>query len=231
MKAPSLLGAAWLVLRKDLLIEWRTRARLNALLFFAFATLLMFSFALGPDTVMMRQHAGGYLWLGLLFSSMLALGESFRIEIENHALDGLKLVPTNARAIFLGKSLGNALVLWILSMVLVPITVALFDVKVVLGFPTLLLLLALGSLAIAAPGTMYSAIASNARGRDVLLPLLLFPILIPALLAAVKATQLVFQGDMEAHPQLPSWERLLVAFALIYWMIGFTLFPRLIEDD
>jgi heme exporter protein B len=228
-RMPGIFATTLIVLRKDLLIEWRTRARLNALIFFAVATLLMFSFALGPDTVMMRAHAAGYLWLGMLFSSVLSLGESFRIEAENLALDGIKLAPGDARAIFLGKALGNTLMLWMLGIVLLPVTIALFDVKVAMGIPKLIQVLLIGSMAISAPGTVYAAIASNARARDVLLPLLLFPILIPALLACVKASALIFEGDpME---QLGSWSRLLLSFNVVYWALGFVLFPRVIEDD
>lgn len=228
-RPPGLLGTVLIVLRKDLLIEWRTRARLNALVFFALATLLMFNFALGPDTVLMRAHAAGYLWLAILFSSVLSLGESFRIESENLALDGIRLAPGDARAIFLGKALGNTLILLLLSLVLLPAMVALFDVKIVLGVPRFIGILFIGALAISAPGTVYAAIATNARARDVLLPLLLFPILIPALLACVKASTLVIEGD--PMDQLGSWLRLLVGFVVVYWAMGFVLFPRIIEDD
>ena len=98
----GLVATMWAVIRKDLLIEWRTRARINALIFFAVATLLIFSFALGPDVTLLRKNAGGYLWLAILFASVLSLSESMRIEVENNALDGLRLAPANARAIFLG---------------------------------------------------------------------------------------------------------------------------------
>jgi heme exporter protein B len=223
----SLWRAAVIVLGKDLLIEWRTRTRLNALIFFALATLLLFSFALGPDTKLLERNAGGYLWLAILFSSVLALGESFRVEQENASLDGLVLVPADPRAIFLGKALGNALLLFVLSILVVPVMVVLFGVTVKLGLGVLAIVLALGCLAISAPGTVYAAIASNARARDVLLPLLLFPLLVPALLAAVKATSLALQGD--PMDQLGSWLGLLGSFNLIYWGLGFALFPRIIE--
>lgn len=243
---PGLLRATFILLRKDLLLEWRTRARVNALLFFAFATLLIFSFALGPDTRLLQRAAGGYLWLAILFSSVLALGESFRVEAENQTLDGLRLTPTDARAIFLGKALGNAALLFLLGWFLLPIMVALYDVSILPRAPGVpwfaevstaeiatqlgkyLLVLLLGCLSISAPGTVYSAIANNARARDVLLPLLLFPLIIPALLAAVKATGLVLGGD--PMNQLGSWLALLGAFDVIYWALGFTLFPRVIED-
>ncbi len=224
----SLLRSVGVLLGKDLLIEWRTRARLNALIFFALATLLLFSFAVGPDMKLLQRNAGGYLWLALLFASVLALGESFRVEQENHTLDGLRMVPADARAIFLSKALGNALLLVGLGVLLVPVMVALYGVKVVMGLGPLAATLVLGCMAISAPGTVYSAIASNARARDVLLPLLLFPLIIPALLASAKATTLVLQGD--PMDQLRSWFGLLFGFNLIYWGLGFALFPRVIED-
>jgi heme exporter protein B len=181
---------------------------------------------------------------------VLSLGESFRVESENAALDGLRMLPTNARAIFLGKAVGNALMIFALSLVLLPVMVAIYDVGFsgqqalyrilelklggvpihveVSGVTALLLCLLLGCLSISAPGTVYAAIATNARARDVLLPLLLFPMLVPALLADVKATALVLQGD--PMNQLPSWLGLLAGFNLIYWGLGFTLFPKVIED-
>jgi heme exporter protein B len=225
----SLVAGAMVVLYKDLLIEWRTRARMTALLFFALATLLLFSFALGPDVALLRRNAGGYLWLGILFASVLSLAESFRIETENLAMDGLRMAPVDARGVFLGKALGNTLMLWILSMVLLPVTIALYDVTILGSVWKLGGVMLLGCFGISAPGTVYAAMASSARARDVLLPLLLFPVLIPSLLASVKATGLMLNGDpME---QLGSWLSLLFAFNILYWGLGFALFPRIIEDD
>ena len=224
----GLLKTTLVLIRKDLLIEWRTRARLNALVFFAMATLLLFSFALGPDTKLLERNAGGYLWLAILFASVLSLGESFRVETENACLDGVRLAPADARAIFLSKALGNALLLLALGVVLVPVMVALYGVRIVTGVGDLASILVLGSLALSAPGTVYAAISSHARARDVLLPLLLFPLVIPALLSAAKGTTLVLQGD--PMQQLGSWQGLLLGFNLIYWGVGFVLFPRVIED-
>jgi heme exporter protein B len=225
---PGLLGTTWVLVRKDLLLEWRSRARANALFFFALATLLLFSFALGPDTTFLRRAAGGTLWLAILLASVLALGESFRVEQENAALDGLRMAPVDARALFLAKALANAVLLVLLGAVILPVLGALAGVGLTLGIGSLLGVLVLGCLAIAAPGTVYAAIASQARARDVLLPLLLFPLLIPALVAAAKATALVFEGDPML--QLDSWLGLLAGFDLVYWGLGFALFPRVVED-
>jgi heme exporter protein B len=227
-RPPGLLRTTWILVRKDLLLEWRTRARANALIFFALSTLLLFSFALGPDSTFLRRAAGGTLWLALLLASVLALGESFRVEQENAALDGLRLAPADARALFLAKALANTALLVLVGAVILPVLAALASVSVTLGFGRLAGVLALGCLAISAPGTVYAAIASHARSRDVLLPLLLFPLLIPAVVAAAKATSLVFEGDPML--QFGSWVGLLAGFNLVYWSLGFALFPRVVED-
>ena len=224
-----LLKAAWLVLRKDWQIEWRTRARLTALIFFSLSTLLLFSFAMGPDTEALRRHAPGYLWLALFFASVLSLGESFRIESENQALLGLILTPVEPRAIFLGKVFGNASLLFGLSLLLLPVAVALYDIDLSRAPLPLLLVLLLGSIGISAPGIVYSAISANARARDVMLPLLLFPVLVPLLLASVNATRFTLGPD--AQDQLPSWLKLLTAFDLIYLSVGFLVFPKVAEED
>jgi len=228
VRPPGLLGTTWTLVRKDLLLEWRTRARANALVFFALATLLLFSFALGPDTTILRRAAGGTLWLAILLASVLALGESFRVEQENAALDGLRLAPADARALFLAKSVANAVLLVLLGAIILPVLAALAGVTLVEGPLQMAAILVLGALAIAGPGTIYAAIASQARARDVLLPLLLFPLLIPALVAAAKATSLVFEGDPML--QFQSWLGLLGGFDLVYWSLGFILFPRVLED-
>jgi heme exporter protein B len=143
-------------------------------------------------------------------------------------MDGMRLAPADARAIFLSKALGNTLLLTALGALLVPVMVALYGVRIVTSVADLGLILLLGCLALSAPGTVYAAISSNARARDVLLPLLLFPLVIPALLSAAKATTLVLQGD-PMH-QFGSWLGLLGGFNLIYWGVGFLLVPRIIED-
>jgi heme exporter protein B len=130
--------------------------------------------------------------------------------------------------VFLSKALANTLLLVALAIVLVPVLIAILDVRIVLPWGSFLLVVVLGCLAISAPGTLYGAIASHARARDVLLPLLLFPILIPALVAAAKGTALVFEGDPMS--QSSSWLGLLAGFDLLYWGLGVALFPRVVED-
>ncbi len=224
----SLLAQVVAVARKDVLIEWRGRARINAVAFFGVTTLVLFSFAIGPDPISQTAHAGAYLWLALMLASVLALGESFRVETENEALEGLRLLPVHPMALFLGKALVNAAVLLGLSVSLLPLTAVLYSARLEENGATLLLVLTLGALGVAAPGTLYAAVASRARAREVLLPLLLFPLIIPVLMGAVKATTLLMLGDVMT--QVGSWLRLLAAFDIIYWTLCALLFARVIED-
>lgn len=224
----ELIRRALLVLRKDLLLQWRTRARFVAVLGFGVTTLLLFSFAVGPDTTVLRQHAAGYLWLAVLMASTLSLAESFRMEIHHGAMEALRLLPTDARALYYGKALANFAALALLGVLLIPFIVGLYDAHIVMGLPRLLAVIALGAAGLSAPGTLYATLAARARSSDVLLPLLLFPLLVPALLSAVKATALVLDGDpME---QLPSWGGLLFAFDVIYWSLCGLLYRFVVED-
>jgi heme exporter protein B len=219
--------ALW-IFRKDMVQQWRARSRLVAVGSFGLTTLLLFSFANGPDTTMLRANAAGYLWLALLLSSTLSLAESLRIEMQNGALEGLLLLPTDPRAIYYGKAFANLAVLAGLGFALVPMMVALYDVSIPMGVPRLFVVIALGCAGLVAPGTLYATLAARARGSDVLLPLLLFPLVVPALLSAVKATSLVLTGDPMG--QLQSWLGLLTAFNLIYWSLCGLLFGRVVED-
>lgn len=223
----GLLAATLTVIRKDALLEWRGRARLNATFFFALLTLLLFSFALGPSHQMQAKAAAGFLWLAIFLASILSLSESMRIEQENDALEGLRLIPINPKAVFLGKALVNTLFLFILGLVLVPAAIAIYDVPVELGLWRLTAVILGGCAGISAPGTLQAAIAVQARARDVLLPLLLFPILIPGLVAAVSATDLIFHGD--PLQRLSAWAAFLAGFVLIYWLLCTLLFGRVVE--
>ncbi|MFZ5482176.1 MAG: heme exporter protein CcmB [Myxococcota bacterium] len=223
-----MIAECWHVLRKDLLQEWRSRSRFGAVLCFGVITLLLFSFASGPDTSAMRANAAGYLWLGLLLMSTLSLAESFRVEQQNGAMEALLLLPTSPAAIYYGKALANLAVLAALGLCLVPVMVALYDASIPLGVHWLAAVITLGTAGLCAPGTLYAALAARARGKDVLLPLLLFPLVVPVLLSAARATSLVLAGDpME---QLRSWCALLLAFDAIYWSLCGLLFSYVVED-
>jgi heme exporter protein B len=214
-------------LRKELLLQWRTRAQAIAVFVFGATALLLFSFAIGPSAGLLRQYAAGFLWLGLLLSSTLTLSEAFHAEMENHALEGLLLLPVSPHILYYAKTLANTIQLVVLGIALVPVMVVLYDAGTT-RLLTILLIIILGSGGISAPGTLYSAMTSQARAKQTLLPLLLFPLIVPVLLAAVKATSLAILGDpME---QGRSWMLLLLCFNAIYWSLCGLLFDRVVED-
>jgi heme exporter protein B len=214
-------------LRKELLLQWRTRAQFMAVFVFGASALLLFSFAVGPNAEILRQFSAGFLWLGLLLSSTLTLAESFHAEMENRALEGLLLLPANPRALYYGKAIANWLQLVLLGSALVPVMVILYDAGT-LRLGSLLLVIALGTAALSAPGTLYAAMTAQVRSKQTLLPLLLFPLIVPALLASVKATSLIILGD--PMNQSKAWIELLIAFDAIYWSLCGLLFGRVVED-
>ena len=214
-------------LRKEFLLQWRTRGQLMAVFVFGAATLLLFSFGIGPNAEMLRTFSAGFLWLGLLLSSTLTLSESFHAEMENRALEGLLLLPSDPRALYYGKAIANWLQLSLLGCALVPVMVVLYDAGTT-QLPKLLLVILLGTAGLSAPGTLYAAMTAQLKAKQTLLPLLLFPLIVPALLASVKATSLVILGD--PMQQSRSWIALLGAFDLLYWSLCGLLYGRVVEE-
>lgn len=221
---------AWWIFRKDLLLEWRGRARSVSVVLFGVVTLVLFSFAVGPEAEPLRRGAAGFLTLALLLSSVLGLNESFRLEQEDRALEGLLLRPVEPMALFYGKALASTVLLLLLAPILVPAAVALYDLSPSpLGLLRLAGLWALTAAGLAAPGTLYAAITARLKAQDVALPLLLFPLVVPVLLGSVKAIDLVLTGD-PMH-QLRSWTLLLLGFNAIYWAVCGVLFSFAVEES
>jgi heme exporter protein B len=214
-------------LRKELLLQWRTRGQVMAVFVFGAATLLIFSFAIGPNAEALRTFSGGFLWVALLLASTLTLAESFHGEMENRALEGLLLLPSDARALFYAKAIANWLQLTLLGIALVPVMVVLYDAGTT-RLLTLLGIIVLGAAGLSAPGTLYAAMTAQVKAKQTLLPLLLFPLIVPALLSSVKATSYVILGDPMGQTQ--SWLVLLTSFDLIYWSLCGILYGRVIED-
>jgi heme exporter protein B len=214
-------------IRKEVLLQWRTRSEMVAVFVFGAASLLLFSFAVGPVAEALRQFSAGFLWLALLLSSTLTLSESFHTEMEHRALEGLLLLPASPRDFYYGKALANWLRLFVLGVALVPVMIVLYDAGT-LRIAELLLVIALGAAGLSAPGTLYAAMTAQLRAKQTLLPLLLFPLIVPALLASVKATSLLLLGDPMG--QARSWILLLIAFDAIYWSLCGLLFGRVVEE-
>ena len=223
----NLLRQTVAVLHKELLTEWRQRSRVTGVFWFALACVLMVAFAT-PESSVLPKIAGGTLWLALLLASTRSLDQSYAVEHEHGAMEGLLLWPVDPVAVFYGKALANTAILLGVAVSILPFLVAIFSAEVKGDLLELAAVLFLGCAALAAPGTLYGLITSQARGSSVLLPLLLFPLVVPALLGASNATVKLFEGD--AMNQVPTWLALLLAFDLMHWSLSGVLYGRLMED-
>jgi len=216
------------IFRKDLLIEWRTASRTVALMSFAFIVLLILSFAIGAESSALQLHAAAYIWIAVLLSSTLLLDRSFRVEVEAGALHSLLLGPVRPAALFFGKALANFVQLLFLGTITIPLVIVLCDATFQGQVWVMAVALILGTAGLAAPGTLYAAMIARLQGRQLMLPLLLFPLIVPVLVAAVKATSLAMLGD--PMNQAEAWLVLLLCFNLIYWCLAGVLFGRVIES-
>lgn len=222
------LDRALAVAGKDLTAERRSKANFNAVVFLAAAILLLFGFALEADAEAVRRAAGGVIWLTVLFSGVLAFHRSYQIELDNGALDALLLFPGDRRSIFLGKLIANLVFIALVEAILLPAAALMYDLPILRSPAKLALVLALGTLGFATLGTFYAAMASRVRSREVLLPLLLFPMLIPLLMAAIVSTSALLAGDPMG--QAGAWIRLLVVFDVIFFVAAFLAFDHVIEE-
>jgi heme exporter protein B len=217
------LAVAW----KDLTAERRTKSNFNAVLAMAGLILLFFGFALGPDAEGLRNAAAGVLWLTILFSGVLAFNRSYQLELEVGALEQLLLYPGERWAIYLGKLLANLAFVFLVEVVTIPLAAVLYHVAIPDAWPTVLLVLFLGTTGFVSLGTLYAAMASRSRSREVLLPLLLFPMLVPVLIAASGATASLLGGDVMGDSR--AWIRLLAAFDVIFLVAATWSFQFVIE--
>jgi heme exporter protein B len=213
--------AATILLAKELRTEFRTRELLNTTIVFVLMILVLFSFTFDPTAAESRRFGPGLLWLALLFAGALMLPPSFTREQANETLAALRLAPIDPMAILLGKVLANFLFLMLTETVLLPIFAVLYDVRLAPVLGRLLLVFVLGTLGLTTTGTVFSAVASQARMRELLLPLLLLPVLTPVLIAGTEATA----GLLADPPDLPRlWLLLLVAFDVVFltatWVFG-----------
>jgi heme exporter protein B len=196
----SLLAYEWRRIRavawKDLQAERRTKANFNSVLAMAALVLVLFGFALGPDTEALRGASAGVLWLTILFSGVLAFNRSYQMELEGGAFEQLLLYPGERWSIFLGKVLANLLFVGLVELVTIPMAMVLYQVSVPGQWGRLALVLVSGTVGFVTLGTFYAAMASRTRAREVLLPLLLFPMLVPVLIGATEATKAILDGDV-----------------------------------
>ena len=215
------------IIWKDLTTERRSKAGFNAVAFLGVLILLLFGFALGPDAEALRNAAAGALWLAILFSGVLAFNRSYQLELDGSALEPLLLYPAPRWTIFAGKFAANLLFVLLVEAIVVPVAIILFQVKSVAGWLPAGGVLLLGSIGFVGLGTFYASMASRSRAREVLLPLLLFPMLVPVLLASAEASSALLAGN--PMQDAGAWVKLLIAFDVIFVVASFFAFDHVIE--
>lgn len=224
----DLLTQTYLLLRKDLLLELRRRDSLLTMFFFGTLLLFVFhfSFDLPPDKV--AEMAPALLWLAFLFTGTLGLAQLFQAERENHCLDALLLSPLDRGALFLAKTIFNLILMLLVELVVIPLFWILFNLSAWNLLPQLFLVILLGTIGFCVLGTIMSALTLRARARELLLPLVLFPLMIPVILATIRCMESVLRNG--EFGEALSWLKLLVGFDVIFITMGILIFDWVIES-
>jgi heme exporter protein B len=222
----SFLRALSAVVWKDLAAELRSRELLSAMLVFSLLVILIFNFALELDAEARATVTSGVLWVTFSFAGTLGLNRSMAMEKDRGCLDGLLLAPVDRSAIYFGKAIGNLVFMVIVEATVLPVYSLLYNIN--LFKPGLLLVILLGSIGYVAVGTLLSSMAVQTRTRDILLPILLFPLIIPVLIAAVRASTGYLQGIEMA--EIMPWINLLIVYDIIFITIAFMVFDYVVEE-
>ncbi len=220
---------AWLVVRKDLMVEARSLEIVTTTLFFAVTVVLVFAFGLVREGRAVDDVAAAILWIALAFSGTLALGRTFERERQADTLRALMLAPADRPAIYAGKLAGMLLLMLLVEAVLVPLVGLLFQAPIFDHLGWLLALLAAGTLGFASVGTLFAAMLVRARSRDVLLPILLYPITVPVMIAGVRGTAALFQATPD-EPLARFWVALLVFFDVVFVTLALWTFEPVMTD-
>lgn len=222
----SFLKAVLAVVQKDLAAELRSRELLSAMLIFSLLVILIFNFALELDISTRRSVTSGVLWATFTFAGTLGLNRSMATEKDRGCLDGLLLAPVDRSAIYFGKVISNFTFMLIVEVIVLPVYSILYGLN--LFQPGLLLVILLGSIGYTAVGTLLSAMSIQTRTRDVMLPILLFPVVIPVVIAAVKASG----GYLSAAPvdEILPWLNLLIVYDVIFTALAYMLFDSVVEE-
>jgi heme exporter protein B len=211
---------------KDMLTEFRTREIIISVLVFALLVLVIFSFAFGTGADVTEMAAPGILWVALTFGGVIGLNRTFAVEKENSRLEGLMLCPVDHAVIYWGKLAGSFTFMLAVAVVVTPVFLALFNLPIFL--PRLALVIVLALIGFAAVGTLFSALAVNTRARDIMLPILFLPVVVPVIVSAVKATAPVLAGA--PWGDMLTWLQILVAFDIIYLVAATLVFEFVIEE-
>ncbi len=222
-----MMSALWTHLVKDLRIEWRSKEAINSMLFFSLLVVVLFSLAFDPRGSFSREIAGGVLCVATMFASVSALNQAWAREIRHQVLDAQRMAPTPGAELFLAKVVANFLFVTVVQVALAPVFLVFYNLRVLGQGWLLMLVLPLGTWALVANGTFFAALSIRSRNRELLLPLILFPIYIPALLAMVLAITAILTGEND--PSL--WIRLLLGYDIIFTTVSLLLFDVVLHAE
>jgi heme exporter protein B len=221
------LGKVFAIVGKDIATELRTKEMSGAMFVFSLLILFVFNFAFDLRAENLQTLAPGVLWIAIVFAGMVGLSRSFILERDQGVLDGLLLAPVDRSAIFFGKMIGNVLFISFVEIIILPFFIVLFNQPLAV-VPQLIGVIILGTIGFASVGTLFSAMAVHTRAREVLLPIMLFPVIIPVMLAAVRLTAAIL--DNTPSEDVRHWLALLVAFDVIFIAASFILFDFVVEE-
>ena len=216
------------VVWKDLVCELRSRETISSMLFFALIVILVFSFSFSMDQDAARQLIAGIIWVAFAFTGIIGLGKSFSSELQNDCLEALQISPIPKGAVYLGKVLANFLFILSVEILLFPLFILFFNLDVGGELGLLLLVFFLATLGLSSVGTLFSALTVQIRAREVMLPVLLLPLAVPVMIAAVEATRGILNGD--PYSFYSQWIQLLVVFDIIFTVVSFWLFELILDS-
>ncbi len=227
MSAPT--GITLATLTKDIRLEWRSKDAINSMLFFALLVVVVFSFSFDPNAEESRLIAGGLVWVAFLFAAVVALNQTWARELRNQVLDAYRVSPAPANALFLAKAVGNFVFVVVLEALMTPLFIMFYKLRALGPAWQLLPVAILGTWAIVVNGTFFAAMSLRTRSREIMLPLLLFPITIPALLSMVEATTSILVGDPSMSAKF--WIVLLATYDVVFTTGCLALFETVLHAE
>ena len=219
-------GITRATLWKDLRLEWRSKDAINSMLFFSLLVVVVFSFSFDPTAEESRQIAGGLIWVAFLFASVVALNQTWARELRNQVLDAYRVSPAPANSLFIAKAAGNFIFVAVLEALMTPLFIMFYRLRSIGPWWLLALVAALGTWALVVNGTFFAAMSLRTRSREIMLPLLLFPISLPAILAMVESTTAILNGE-GAH----FWIVLLATYDLVFTTSCLLLFETVLNAE
>lgn len=212
---------------KDIRLEWRSKDALNSMLFFSLLVVVIFVFSFDPLAEESRHIVGGLVWIAFLFAAVVALNQTWARELRNQVLDAYRVSPAPANGLFLAKTLGNFIFVCVLEALMTPLFVIFYNLHVLGPAWQLIPIALLGTWALVVNGTFFAAMSLRTRNREIMLPLLLFPVSIPAVIGMVAGTTAILTGENSAHFYIV----LLLTYDVVFTTASLALFKTILHAE